>query len=77
MWIVYLGRRLGEQLGKIQWQNRPMGVQCSVGVCICTRPWCTYRQLYAETDRMLYQAKEAGRGRCRVRQLEQGENGRF
>lgn len=65
-----LGERLVEQLGAIQWQTQPLAVQCSVGVCVCTRPGCTYQQVYAETDRMLYQAKKNGKGRCYVRRLE-------
>lgn len=71
-----LGQGLVERLGAIQWQNQPLKVRCSVGVCVCTRPQCSYQQLYTETDRMLYQAKETGRGRCCVRQLAYGENGR-
>lgn len=70
-----LGQGLAQQLEGIQWQGQPLEVQCSVGVCICAQPQCTtYRQLYADTDRMLYQAKEAGRGQCCVKQLEYAEN---
>ena len=64
---------LVERLGEIRWQERPLEVQCSVGVCICPQPQYTYQQLYAETDRMLYRAKETGRGRCCVRQLDCGK----
>lgn len=74
--VIALDRRLGEQLGEIHWLNQPMDVQCSTGVCICTRPQI-YQQLYAETDYMLYQAKKAGKGRCCVRQLERTEIGSF
>lgn len=72
-----LGQRLVERLGNIQWQGRPLEVQCSVGVCICTQPQCTYQQLYADTDQMLYQAKATGKGRCCVRQLEHIGNKRL
>lgn len=72
-WAMALGHRLREQLREIQWQSQPIQVQCSVGVCICTRPQCKYPLLYAETDQMLYQAKEAGKGRCCVRQLTEEE----
>lgn len=65
-----LGERLVEQLGAIQWQSESLKVQCSVGVCVCVRPGCTYQQVYAETDRMLYQAKKNGKGRCYVQRLE-------
>lgn len=74
---VALGQRLVKQLRTIQWQNQVLGVQCSVGVCICTQPRCSYQHLYTETDRMLYQAKETGRGRCCVRQLEYTGNNPF
>lgn len=74
---IILSQGLMERLGNIQWQEQPLGVQCSIGVCICTQPQYTYQQLYTETDRMLYRAKETGRGRCCVRQLEHPENKRF
>lgn len=69
-----LGQGVVDQLGNIEWQGQPLGARCSVGVCICPKGQCTYQHLYAETDRMLYQAKETGRARCCVRQLEYGEN---
>ena len=72
-----LGRELMEQLGTIQWQGQPLDVRCSVGVCICTQPQRTYQQLYAETDQMLYQAKQTGKGQCCVRQLDHRTNSRF
>ena len=72
-----LGQGLVEQLGKIQWENHLLDIQCSVGACICTQSQYTYQQLYAETDRVLYQAKEAGKGRCCVRQLTDAEEKQF
>ncbi|MCC2257481.1 GGDEF domain-containing protein [Intestinimonas aquisgranensis] len=72
-----LGQGLVEQLGKIQWENHLLDIQCSVGACICTQSQYTYKQLYAETDRVLYQAKEAGKGRCCVRQLTDAEEKQF
>lgn len=72
-----LGQGLVERLGTIQWQGQPLAIQCSVGVCICTKPQCTYQQLYAETDQMLYQAKETGKGRCCVQKLEYAEKEPF
>lgn len=65
-----LGQGLVERLEKIQWQERSLEIRCSVGACICAQGQCTYQQLYEETDRMLYQAKKSGRGRCCVRQME-------
>lgn len=76
-YVLTLGRELGKQLRKIQWQEQPLDLQCSMGVCICTQPQFTYQQLYAETDRMLYRSKETGRGRCCVQQLECADNKRF
>lgn len=67
---VDLSRGLMERLGDLQWQNQPLKVGCSVGVCVCTLSHCSYALLYAETDRMLYQAKKSGRGRCCVQYLE-------
>ena len=69
-----LGRELSERLGHIRWKNRPIEVHCSVGVCICTLPRCSYQKLYAETDRLLYLAKENGRDQCRVLRLEVPES---
>lgn len=69
-----LGKELVARLGNIQWQDQVLGIRCSVGVCICLKPGCSYQHLYTETDRMLYRAKETGRGRCCVRQLEQTED---
>ena len=72
-----LGQNLVERLGTIQWHSQPLQVQCSVGACICSRGQCTYQQLYAQADRMLYQAKETGRGRCCVQHLAYPENAPF
>lgn len=68
--VLSLQEKLAEQLGAIQWQSQPMMVRSSMGACICTRLQCTYQQLYAETDQMLYRAKELGKGRCCIRRLE-------
>ena len=69
-----LGMGLVKQLETIQWQNQPLKVQCSLGVCICTQPQYSYQQLYADTDHMLYQAKKIGKGQCCVQQLGHEEN---
>lgn len=70
---IALSQRLMELLREIHWQEQPLEIQCSVGVCICTQSKYTYQQLYTETDEMLYQAKKAGKGRCCVQQLEYAE----
>ena len=68
---AFAGRQLLERMEHMQWEGRPLEqIGCSIGVCVSTLPQCSYRQLYIEADRMLYQAKEAGRGRCCFRRLE-------
>lgn len=67
--VLVLGKGLQERMRKIQWQQKRLEVDCSMGVCICRQSQCTYDALYAATDRMLYLAKETGKGRCCVQQL--------
>lgn len=74
---VALGEQLAASLKEIRWQDQPMEVRCSMGACICTLPGRTYRQLYEETDQMLYRAKKAGKGRCMVRQLDHAVQSRL
>lgn len=69
-----LRQDLVKYMDEITWEDRPVNVGCSVGVTICDMPKCTYHQLYSETDRILYRAKENGRGRCCVEQLSWSEN---
>lgn len=64
-----MGQQMAELLSRIRWQDQNLNVRCSIGACICTAPQCSYPQLYAETDRILYRAKRAGAGRCCVRTL--------
>lgn len=64
-----LSRMFSERLRTFSWQGKALDIRCSIGICICTRPHCTFRQLYAEADRMLYRAKKMGRGRYCVIQL--------
>lgn len=71
--ILVRGEELARELGTVQWQGKAVEVQCSIGVCICKIPLSSYRSLYAQTDRMLYQAKQSGKGRCCVLALEQEE----
>ena len=72
-----LGQKFVKQLGKIQWKGSSLGIQCSVGVCVCMHSRYTYQQLYTKTDQMLYRAKKTGKGRCCVCQLDCAENKRF
>lgn len=67
---VDLVRSLEDDLDRIQWENQPLGIRCSAGACICSQPQATYQQVYTEADRMLYQAKATGKGRCCVGQLD-------
>jgi diguanylate cyclase (GGDEF)-like protein len=66
--------RLRQQLAKIHWQEKPMYVSCSIGVCVCSDSERTYHQLYAETDRMLYLAKKAGKNQCHITSLQKEES---
>lgn len=72
-----LSQQLMEQLRKIRRQAHPLEVQCSVGISICLQSNLTDQHLYADTDRMLYQAKKTGRGRCCVQKLEYPFNQRL
>lgn len=58
-----LGAQIIEELSTIRWLHQTIGVCCSVGVCVCTSS-LSYDAVYTETDRMLYQAKRNGKGRC-------------
>ena len=69
-----LSHGLLEQLEKIQWENQPLKVRCSIGVCICSKAPCCYQNLYTEADRMLYHAKKNGKCRCCIQQLSCGKN---
>lgn len=64
-----LKARLFKALGQIRWQEQPIGVSCSMGVCVCTRPDISYDRLYAQADRMLYLAKGEGKGQCCIHRL--------
>lgn len=75
--VMTLSQQLGTQLGTIRWQNQLLEIQCSVGVSVCIQSPCTYQQLYADTDRMLYQAKKAGKGQCCVQQFDHTEKKPF
>lgn len=46
----------------ITWHGRNVGAGCSIGGCRVGSAAVTYDQLYSETDRALYQAKEQGKG---------------
>ncbi|MDR3766156.1 MAG: GGDEF domain-containing protein [Butyricicoccus sp.] len=58
-----LGAQIIKELSDIRWDGQSIGVCCSVGVCTCTS-CVSYDTIYTETDRMLYQAKRSGKGRC-------------
>lgn len=74
--VMALSESLTRQLKDIRWQGRPLDIRCSVGACVCPKGRCHYQQLYEETDRMLYRAKETGRDRCCLGQLECAKNSR-
>ena len=68
--VTALCREFEARLGQVQWQGQKLEVRCSAGVCVSARAGCSYRSLYTEADRLLYQAKKTGRGRYCVRRLE-------
>lgn len=67
--VMALADQAIHSLEEICWQGCPIGVRCSVGVCVCTDPNLTYQEIYSQTDRMLYLAKKEGKGRCCLYQI--------
>lgn len=67
-----LESKLLEKLRGIRWQGEAMPARCSLGVCICT---CqrTYAQLYAQADRLLYEAKKEGKSRGCIGKIDSTE----
>lgn len=65
-----LGKRLVRELGDLCWQDKPLGIGGSVGICQGGGAGQTYQDLYWAADQALYQAKNAGKGCCRLRELE-------
>ena len=68
-----LGQELENHLSGISWEEQSLSICCSIGICVCTKPQSSYRELYAETDQMLYLAKRSGKGQCCFVRLEPGE----
>ena len=66
-----LNRQAGQLLARlslIRWQNQPVNVCCTLGVCQGAGA-LTYEELYRQADQVLYQAKAAGKGRCFIGEL--------
>lgn len=63
------GNQLIRSLSEICWRGRKLGVTCSIGILRVGRPGVSYEQLYAETDRALYDAKGRGKGCCCFREI--------
>ena len=64
------GRELLRSLAEIRWKGEAIEVACSIGVLRVARRGVGYDQLYAEADRALYEAKQQGKGCCRLRTLD-------
>lgn len=58
--------RLVQEVSAIRWNGQDLGICCSVGVCVAVGTEVDYDRLYQEADRVLYQAKRAGKGCCCV-----------
>ena len=67
--VKALGDQLIHALREIHWQGQSIGVQCSVGACVCTDPHISYHEIYTQADRMLYLAKKGGKGRICMYQI--------
>lgn len=61
-------RQLLARLSQIRWADQPVGACCTLGVCQ-GQGVLTYEELYRQADQVLYQAKEAGKGRCFIGEL--------
>ena len=61
---IALGQELENHLSGISWEEQSLSICCSTGICVCTKPQSSYRELYAKTDQMLYLAKRSGKGQC-------------
>ena len=62
-------QELIESVAKITWHGQGVGAGCSVGGCRIGQAGASYDQLYSETDRALYQAKEQGKSQFRLVRL--------
>lgn len=64
-----LAQQLMQALMDIYRQGEAMKIRCSLGVCTCTCPNITYKDLYELADHMLYLAKRSGKSRCCFHQV--------
>ena len=58
--------RLLREMAGITWQEHPLEVSCSVGICLTSRPGVPYDQVYRLADDALYQVKRTGKGRTHL-----------
>ncbi|MDO4314762.1 MAG: GGDEF domain-containing protein [Oscillospiraceae bacterium] len=63
------GHQFIQALSEIRWLEQRLDVSCSVGILRIGLPGVGYERLYAETDRVLYDAKRCGKGCCRFREF--------
>ena len=61
--------RLLREMAGITWQEHPLEVSCSVGICLTSRPGVPYDQVYRLADDALYQVKRTGKGRTHLSTL--------
>lgn len=51
-------------LARFRWEEKPLQICCSTGICRTDRAGVSYRALYEAADRALYEAKGQGKGRA-------------
>ena len=61
--------RLIDEISSIQWKNRLVGTNCSIGIVRAGQGGTTYGALYREADRSLYEAKKQGKGCWNIKEI--------
>ncbi len=61
--------RLIDEISSIQWKNRLVGTNCSIGIVRAGQGGMTYDALYREADRSLYEAKKQGKGCWNIKEI--------
>lgn len=61
VWVLYnYGKELVEEVSKIKWQGKDIGVSCSIGFSAANEK-TNYQELYRNADDALYHAKQSGK----------------
>ena len=59
-----IGQGLLPALARFRWEEKPLQICCSTGICRTDRVGVSYRALYEAADQALYEAKGQGKGRA-------------